>query len=435
MRRRKNLQSAGIFFLCLSLLAGCGRTEEIRTIVLEDPVKAQETEDDKADGYQVKKIYTWEYAAPTPQSVSVLECKEHEIRLASVAEDGANVQFDRLDYRYGFHENYGKTSRERMAIYDRAYEEEKQFMRNALSPDGRFLLWLEEESAYPAVRMYLNNLETGEDELLLDGYALNHSEEEYFPLTAWSRDGKYLAYCFYPRSWDIFHRDERVSVNLFNMETKKIVEQYYLFPGEMLDVNSAKMYLDVADGKALAVVAAKLFAEKDNVVDLEICSFGIERKPGEEQWMNHSLAKIEEEGTIYPDAAAGGVYVGKDFGRICRIEAETGNYEENCEENAMIEREYVDLAETEENFHEPQTIQFLVLDQGDTVISTEKAETGHDICIYQRKDENWERRILYHYNAGALYFLQYDETNHRLLAISSTVYIYGVNQTAIVLEF
>lgn len=435
MRKKGKIRTMGIFFLCLSLLAGCAGGEHTKTIVLSDPVKMQEAGNDRADGYQLKKIYTWEYAAPTPQSVSLLGCDKHEIRLASVAEDGSGVQFDLLDYRYGFHEEYGKTSKERLALYDRTPEDEKQFMRNALSPDGRFLLWREEEYDYPAIRMYLNDLETGEDELLLDGAALKHSEEEYFPLTAWSRDGKYLAYCFFPRTWDIFNRDGNVTVNIFNIGTRKITGQYcYYCPGEMLDLDSAKLYLDVADGKALTVMAAKLYAEKDNAVSrLEICSLGIDGKEEEEQLRTHSLTRMEDGGTVYPDAATDGVYVGKDFGRIYRIEAETGNYGEG----ALIEQGYgyVDLEKNAELFQETQTVQFLVLDQGDTVISTEKAETGHDICIYQRKGETWERRILYHYNAGALYFLQYDEINHRLLAISSAVYIYGVNQTAIILEF
>lgn len=431
MRVKKDMQIAGILFLCLILQAGCGRTERVKTIVLEDPIKAQETEDERADDYQVKKIYTWEYAAPTPQSASVLECDEHKIRLASVAEDGSGVQFDRLDYRYGFYEAYGKADRERLAIYDRASAEEKQFMINALSPDGRFLLWLEEEPADPTVKMYMNNLETGEDELLLDGETLKCSEEEYFPLTAWSEDGKYLAYCFFPRSWDTYNRDGKVPVNIFSIDKNKIINQYYYVPGEMLDLDNVKLYLDVADGKALTVLTAGLFAKKDNVVKLEICSFGIEEKPGEEQWINRSTGMMESGAAVYPDAETGEVYIGKEFGRIYRIEAETGNYGEN----ALIEQGYVDLENTEENSQETQTVQFLVLDQGNTVISTEKAETGHDICIYQKKGENWERRILYHYNAGALYFLQYDGKNHRLLAISSSVYIYGVNQTAIILEF
>lgn len=414
--------------MCLCLVPGCARTERVKTVVLPKPVKAQETEDDRADGYQVKKIYTWEYAAPTPQSVSLLECGEHEIRLARVAEDGTGIRFDRLDYRYGFYEDYAGMDRKRLAIYDRDSEEKKQFMRNALSPDGRCLLWLEEELGFPAVKMYLNNLETGVDELLLDGYALNLSEEEYFPLTAWSRDGKYLAYCFYPRSWDIFRRDETVPVKLFSLETKKIVEQYYFVPGEMPDGDSAKMYLDVADGKAVIVIALK--QTKDPEIRLEICRLGIGGKPEEEQFVNYSSTLMESGGTVYPDAKADRVYVGQAFDRIYNIngiELETGEYNKN----ALVEAGTVN----EEVFDASQVLEFIVLDEGETVITTEKAETGHDICIYQQKDGTWERRILYHYNAGSLYFLQYDEKNHRLLAVSSAYYVYGVNQTAIILEF
>lgn len=436
MRRMRKTGATGIFFLCLSLLTGCARTEHVKTIVLPEPIKAQETEDDREDGYQVKKIYTWEYAAPTPQSVSLLECGEHEIRLASVAEDGSTVQFDRLDYRYGFYEQYGTTDRERLAIYDRAPEEEKRFLKNALSPDGRFLLWLDEERTYPADKIYLNNLETGEDELLLDGDALKCSKEEYFPLTAWSRDGKYLAYCFFPRTSDVHNRDGRVPIYLFSLEKKEIVGQYSCFRRKEADVlwlNETEMYLDVADGKVLAVVAGKLFSDK--MINLEICSFEIPEKPDEKPLMSFSSAQMKSRGTICPDAETGRIYVAKDFGRIYRIDAETGSYGEGalielCYENAEEKEE-----KNEEIFHANQTIQFLVLDEGHTVITTERAETGHDICIYQKNEEAWERRILYHYNAGALYFLQYDEINHRLLAINSTVYVYGVNQTAVILEF
>lgn len=433
------MRTAGILLLCLSFLTGCGQAEKVKTIVLENPVKAQETEDGRTDGYQMKKIYTWEYAAPTPQSVSVLECGEHEMRLARVAEDGTGVQFDRMDYRYGFHEEYGRTDRERLAIYDKAPEEEKRFMKNALSPDGRFLLLLDEERAYPdpKAKMYLNNLETGEEELLLDGDALGRSEEEYFPLTAWSRDGKYLAYCFFPRTMDVYNRDGSVLIYIFSIEKKEVVGQYAYFQGEGADIfwlTETELHLDVADGKVLAVVASNLYKEK-NMVSLEICNFEIEGKSGEEQQLSHSLARMEFEGTIYPDAETGGVYVGQDFGRIYRIEAETGNYGEG----SLIEQYYGSVEENAEILSENQMVQFIVLDQGDTVISTEKADTGQDICIYQREGENWERkwerRILYHYNAGALDFLQYDETNHRLLAISSSSSLYGINQTAIILEF
>lgn len=440
MREKRKIQTAGILFLCLSLLTGCARTEHIKTIVLDDPVKTQAAEEQRTDGYQVKKIYTWEYAAPTPQSVSLLGCDEHEMRLASVEEDGGGVQFDRLDYRYGFYEDYGKTSRERLAIYDRASEEKKQFMRNALSPDGRFLLWLEEESSGFVTKMYLNNLETGEDELLLDGYALKCPKDEYFPLMAWSRDGKYLAYCFFPKTEKAYNSKRESLVTILNVETREIVGQYIYNKSagtDMLRLNETELYLDVSDGKALTVVAENLFADK--MTRLEISSFEIKEQSGEEQLISYSSARMEPEGTIYPDAETGKVYVEKNFGRIYEIEAETGSYGEG----ALIELCYENAEENgEENgeiFHANRTIQFLVLDKGDTLITTERAETGHDICIYQRKGEDgertWERRILYHYNAGALYFLQYDEINHRLLAISSAFYIYGVNQTAIVLEF
>lgn len=431
MRMKRNIQTAGIFLLCLELLTGCARTERTKTVLLPEKENVQKTENIRTDDYQVKKIYTWEYAAPKPESASLLACGEHEMRVASVAEDGSGVLFDKLDYRYGFHETYGTADMYRLAIFDGQNIEYSRFIRNALSLDGRFLLWWDEEGTNIGPKVWLNNLETGEAVLLLEADDLKRPREEYFPLACWSRDGKYLAYCFFPKTEEAYETGGEFWITVFDLETKENVGQYLYNKreeGSMLHLEETQLYLDVADGEALAVMA--IGSKGDEMLNLEICSFKIGSKPGEEQSVNYLSDTIEAEYgvNIYPDIRTNSIYVGRGFDWLFRIDATTGSYGEG----ALMEQYFENGDISDANM----VNKFVVLDKGETVIGTEVAEIGENICIYRKKDERlYEKEILYHYNSGALTSLQYDEVNHRLLAVSSTSYRYGASQTAIILEF
>lgn len=431
MRMKSNIQTAGIFLLCLSLLTGCAQTERTKTVLLPEKEDIQKAENTRTDDYQVKKIYTWEYAAPKPESVSVLGCGEHEIRVASVAEDGTGVQFDLLDYRYGFHETYGNTKMNWLAIFDGQEIEYSRFIRNALSPDCRFLLWQDEDSTNIGPKVWLNDLETGEDTLLLDADALGYPRAEYFPLVSWSRDGKYLAYGFFPKRDKIYDAGGELWITVFDLERKENVGRYLhnkLEAGNMLYLEDTQLYLDVVDGEVLTVVAMN--RKGDGMLNLEICSFEIGGRPGEEQSMNYlsATAEVEYGVNIYPDIRTNSIYMGRGFDWLFKLDTRTGNFGEGVLMELYSENGEVSKAD--------RVNKFVVLDNGETVIGTEVAEIGENICIYRNKDERlWEKEILYHYNSGSLTSLSYDEVNHRLLAVSSISYRYGASQTAIILEF
>lgn len=432
MRRQKKDLAAGCFFLCLTLLTGCARAERTKTIVLPEPAKVQEAAETQGDGYQVKKIYTREYEAAAGCVTSILDCDEHEMRIAEV--DGAeyDVHVRRVDYRYGFYEEEGKEGGDRFAIYDWMAEDDQRFLRNALSPSGRYLLWKDQVTTHIGPKIYLRNIKTGEDTLLLDADVAGKPGDQYDVLNAWSGDGKYLSYCFFPKTRSAYEKNakEETLISILEIETKTIVGQYAYTSstdGRSLLLAEASMYLDVADGKAMNVIAILRDPSWVDGTWLDVCTLGIEADSNEENMLTLMSEGVETLDYFQPSARMGKLYMGGGFDRIYDVDAETGMFGEE----AVMESYTVNGEVSSVN----RTNKYLILDEEQTIFTTEVAELGEDVCIYQKKNGIWERRVLYHYNAGALTYLQYDGEHHRLLAVSSASYRYGAPQTAIVLEF
>ena len=78
------------------------------------------------------------------------------------------------------------------------------------------------------------DLETGEEELLLDGDKEECPIEQFMILVAWSRDGSLLCYGFYPRNIDVWnsYMGDKFVFHYRNMETgQEINRMTYYYSG------------------------------------------------------------------------------------------------------------------------------------------------------------------------------------------------------------
>ena len=67
-----------------------------------------------------------------------------------------------------------------------------------------------------------------------------------------------------------------------------------------------------------------------------------------------------------------------------------------------------------------EILDFLVLDEGDTLVTAEKAAQNlwTEICLYQRSGEGFAHQILY-LGGGYVYCMEYDPAGRRLLIDAS----------------
>ena len=180
MRNRKHLRwSISVLFLSLSLFAGCRRVPEPKTMLLpeEETEQGVALEGEEGDRYAVRKMYNEDYSSLLYGGYTAFlpGAGEHKVRLAELGADGLRVRT--LDYRYGFYDTGLFPVGELMAAigitltWEKGSVEQQRMQTDFFSPDGKYLLYMRLDQSYVGGQLYLMNLETGEEELLLDGDA------------------------------------------------------------------------------------------------------------------------------------------------------------------------------------------------------------------------------------------------------------------------
>ncbi len=435
MRRQRHLLwNISMLLLSLCLFAGCQRAPEPKTMLLpeEETEQGVALEGEEGDCYAVRKMYNEDYETLTFGGYTAFlpGTGEHQVRLAESGTDGLRVRT--LDYRYGFYESGVFPVGEIMASigiqasWQYGTQDERSMAKQFFSPDGRYLLYERGDQSLIGDRLYLLDLESGQEELLLDGdEGINgeYSADEFMILAAWSRDASLLCYGFYPRyvsTWDTYMGDKFL-LYFRDMDTGETVNRlnYYYSGkgGKAWNLEGTRLYVD-RDGKKIitAIVSEQEENEWNNmespqaIIDFfpqEIPEPGMET----EGVVIPSACSCPVDAKLYLDAGGECLYFTSVEEGIIRLGLPDGAY--TCSMLIGPSRGIQD---------------FCVLDDGEAFVVAEydrdhMGEMGpQDICLYTMTEEGGEaeepqmtRRVLYQ-NAGYVIRLQYDPVYRRLLA-------------------
>lgn len=438
MRGRRHLiLKISVLLLSLSLFTGCRRVPEPKTMLLpeEETEQGVALEGEEGDRYAVRKMYNEDYETLWYGGYTAFlpGTEEHQIRLAENGTDGVRVRS--LDYRYGFYDPGLFPVGEIMAAtgvttaWEAGTPDEQNMETEFFSPDGKYLLYARGDLSYVGGRLYLMDLESGEEALLLDGDGGGYSDEE-FPedafmiLTAWSRDASLLCYGFYPRYssvWDDYSGDKFV-LYFRDMETGEIVNRlnYYYAgtTGRPNNLEKTRIYVDRSGEKIVTAIVSEI--QKSEPVNGEADQCVIDffpqeiPKPGMETEgvVMPNVANCPRDTKLYLDAEGGCLYFTSEGEGIISLGLPDGPYV-----NTMP-------------IGPARGIQdFCVLDGGEAFVVAEydrdhMGEMGpQDICLYTgpegdgtdtEEEVAMTRRVLYQ-NAGYVIRLQYDPVYRRLL--------------------
>lgn len=450
-KQRHLLGNMSILLLSLSLLAGCRRVPEPKTILLpeEETEQGVALEGEEGDRYAVRKMYNEDYETLWYGGYTAFlpGAGEHKVRLAESGTDGVRVRS--LDYRYGFYDSGLFPVGELMAsigleaFWQEGTEDERNMETEFFSPDGKYLLYVREDLSLVGGRLYLMDLESGEEELLLNGDEGEYGEyslEEFIILTAWSRDASLLCYGFYPRyasAWKTY-MGEKFILYFRDMETGKTVNRlnYYYAgtTGKPGNLEGTRLYVDWDGKKILTAIVSER---------------------GENEWNNEEPSTsiidffpqeipepgMETEGVVIPGVAS----CPKDTKLYLDAEEECLYF--TSQEEGIVRFDLPDMTFTSSMPIGPTRgiRDFCVLDGGEAFVVAEydrdhMGDTGpQDICLYTRteaepgiaagEETGMARRVLYQ-NAGYVIRLQYDPIYRRLLAETGIPYAVASEKNA-----
>ncbi len=431
MRNRKHLRwSISVLFLSLSLFAGCRRVPEPKTMLLpeEETEQGVALEGEEGDRYAVRKMYNEDYSSLLYGGYTAFlpGAGEHKVRLAELGADGLRVRT--LDYRYGFYDTGLFPVGELMAAigitltWEKGSVEQQRMQTDFFSPDGKYLLYMRLDQSYVGGQLYLMNLETGEEELLLDGDAEGYSGGQFMIMAAWSRDGSLLCYGFYPRNVDIWdsYMGDKFILHYRNMETGEEVNRlnYYYSGtiGKVENLDETRLYVDWKGEDILTAIVSEIAeTETKNASNAQVrIDFFTQQipEPGRETEgvVIPHVANCPRNSKLYLDAGAGYLYF---------TSAEEGIISLDVEDGAYVNTIPIGAAKGIQDF--------CVLDDGEAFVVAEydRDHTGYanpqDICLYTMSEEGMTRRVLYQ-NAGYVIRLQYDAVYRRLLAETGVEY-------------
>lgn len=424
MRNRKTLfWKLATLLLCLSFFTGCRRVPEPKTMLLPEEAMEQGValQGEEGDLYAVRKMYSEDYVSLTYGGYTAFlpGTEEHQVRLAESATDGLRVR--NLDYRYGFYDKGVFPVGEMMAsigistAWESGTIDERNFAKTFFSPDGRYLLYTRTDQSYTGGRLYLMDLETGQEELLLDGDVEECSDEQFMLLAAWSRDGSLLCYGFYPRNIDVWHSymGDKFVLHYRNMETGEEINRlnyYYSGTTGKTDIlEGTRLYVDWNGDNILTALVSEIVQSGKNIISNQI------RIDFFAQEMSRS--GMETEGVVIPHIANcprdSKLYLDAGGGYLYFTSAEEGIISLDVSDGAYVSTMPIGPARGIRDF--------CVLDDGEAFVVAEYdrdhiGETGpQDICLYTMTEEGMARRVLYQ-NAGYVIRLQYDSVYRRILA-------------------
>lgn len=454
MRQKYKIKMA-LLLAALLLLGGCDTVPQTKTLILaEEEGTEAEPADAGEQAYTVHKIYsreidrgltwapgvyldgehsfrywTWRYASELSDSAHSLEgewdqlpeeVEEREAHSIGKPEEEVIPMETTLDYRYGFHE-------ERVLPLETDFPESLHLLQDtvtlgrlegggidAVSPDGRYAVYIDYTQTHTGARLYLLNMETGEATLLLDGDVEGCSGEHYRILTAWSPDSQVLCYGFCMReiSEERARENEKSLLNFLRLSDWESTNisvigwEDEIKMGEMTDL---QLYGDWRDGKTRAVLVYKLASEKQKAEEAPFYVRFIFADEGNAKGGRMGWPKPWE---IMDDTAYGKLPVHLDAERDRVYIAQEGGISVYDETGNFLEQVYLG--------RESQILDFLVLDDGDTFITAEwpGGEPPADICLYQRQGDSFVRRTLY-VDCGYVYRMEYDSDHGRLLIDAS----------------
>ncbi len=428
MRREKyRIWAVILAFSCLGLTGGCTRVPEPKTMLLpiEETEQGVALEGEEGDRYAVRKIYSREYSSLWYGGYTAFlpGMDEHRVCLAERDTEGLRIQT--MDYRYGFYDTGSFAAGELMdalalpASWGWGSQDERNMEKEFFSPNGKYLLYQRGDLSHIGNKLYLLNLETEKEELLLDGDEAKRSVEDFMILTAWSRDASTLCYGFVPRNTGVWNTSKKDTLVLYylDLKTGEVVNRlnysYAGTAGKADDLQSARLYIDRSGDKILTALVSDSAYEKEEIcIDLflqDIPEPGMET----EGVVIPQRMRCIKEALFYLDAESQRVYASYAGDMIQCIDANNAEYVEK-----PLELEpYKGIWD------------FCVLDGGQAYITAEYdrnyAEGAgvyeQDICLYTVTESGAARRVLYQ-NAGCVIRLQYDPVYRRILAETGEPY-------------
>lgn len=438
-RRCFSLCVKGFLFAVSLLLTGCGQTKEPKTILL--PQTAEEKKNgllgEQEAAYTVQKIYTQSYEGGTYRGYTAFlsECKEHQVYLLKRGDDGESEEIS-VDYRYGFYEPRYTITDQMLNYLEQWWDNGRRYgsslLSGEISPDGRYLTYLRSDQTYTGDQLFLLDLETGEEAVLLDGDAMDCPSDQFQIMTAWDMEDSLLCYGFYPVNADAWMNTAgKGKFILHYLDLEKDEEIQILdysdidLVGKASNFYETRLYVDREEDSLLTAIVSN--AEKSEGVCLDL--FAQEIPKGNTEW---GIEEVIPESMWYN----GNVIVRLDAGRkevySCYTEGEQG----------AIVIWNISTHTNLDSYLGGFLIDFLVLDEGETIITAEipmDQEGQQEICLYTRNEDGFTRHLLYKGN-GNIVRLQYDPVYRRLLAeLGNTDVINGEPQGAergiVVLEF
>lgn len=400
----------GLLFLCVVMVVtGCGQTREPKTMLLPDTEQEEQNalQGEAPESYTVKKIYTQEYDSGVPEEFTAFlpGSEEHQVTLIQKSDDNG-LNLISMDYRYGFYEPRYTVSREVLFNSDwwaGAGKEGSRLLFGEFSPDGRYFLYIRCDQTYTGERLYLQDLESGEEMLLLDGDIQECPGDEFEIMTAWDVEDSLLCYGFYPENQDVWlNNPDKCIFHFMDLEKKEEVSSLNYFYAELY-------------AKPEYLQKTGIFIDRDG--DELLMAMVSEMEGTEGVWVDLYQYKIGEagnEGTVSVNATPviyhKNLDVRLDAGNQCFY----GTYTDGDQGNFL----YCDLqGQLEDKFSSAPVNDYLVLDDGETIITAENPsdQIEQEICLYTKNGNDYTRHLLYKGSRNILR-LQYDPVYHRLLA-------------------
>ncbi len=394
----------------LMVVTGCGQTREPKTMLLPDTEQEEQNalQGEAPESYTVKKIYTQEYNSGVPYGFTAFlpGSKEHQVTLLQRNDDNG-LNLISMDYRYGFYEPRYTVSEEVLLNSDwwaGAGKEGSRLLFGEFSPDGRYFLYLRFDQTYTGGRLYLQNLESGEEMILLDGDLQECPGDEFEVMTAWDVEDSLLCYGFYPANQDVWmNNPEKCVFHFMDLEKQEEISSLNYFYAELYakpeDLRKTGISID-RDGEDLLTAIVSEMEGTDGV------------------WIDFYQQKLLEDNNEQTAAAVNPVPIIHDKKLDVRPDAKSqcfyGTYTDGSQGGIL----YGDFqTQWNDQLTGASITDYLVLDDGETIITAENpsGQIEQEICLYTKNGDDYIRHLLYKGN-GNIIRLQYDPVYHRLLA-------------------
>jgi len=354
-----------------------------------------------------KKIYTQEYDSGVPYGFTAFlpGAKEHQVTLIQRSDDNG-LNLISMDYRYGFYEPRYTVSEEVLFNSDwwaGAGKEGSRLLFGEFSPDGRYFLYMRYDQTYTGGRLYLQNLESGEEMLLLDGDILECPGDEFEIMTAWDVEDSLLCYGFYPENQDVWmNNPDKCVFHFMDLEKQEEVSSLNYFYADLYakpeHLQKTGISIDRDGEELLMTMVSEMEGTEGVWVDL----------------YQYKIGEAGNEGTVSVNATPviyhKNLDVRPDAGNQCFY----GTYTDGNQGSFL----YCDLqGQLEDKFLSAPMNDYLVLDDGETIITAETPsdQVEQEICLYTKNGNDYIRHLLYKGSRNILR-LQYDPVYHRLLA-------------------